>query len=374
MTSHFEEHLQHDIDQIRDKVIVMGRLVEDALRGALCTVRDQNRQTAYSVILKDRYIDDLENELDHLCLKFLVKQQPAAGHLRLAYSVIKINSQLERVGDYAEAIARQFLILDDMDWPPGYEASVAVIETTIRMIHNAVQAFADEHAELAAETLKMEKDRIVDHQRAQILTDLIREHSEGKLSSEALVPLMTIANRCERIGDQAGNICEEILYILTGEDRRQEKKHIIRVLFVDEHDACRNQMAEGISNALGLTRIKFSSAGLETESIDPKTVQFMAKKGIDISHQTQSYIDQILRPEDYHVIISLSEATEGVLLPPSSKTVSMTWHIQAPSRVEGSDEEIQTAYEHTFQYLDTHIRDFVQAILGLDLNTREEDG
>jgi arsenate reductase len=220
----------------------------------------------------------------------------------------------------------------------------------------------------------MEKDRIVDHQRAQILTDLIREHSEGKLSSEALVPLMTIANRCERIGDQAGNICEEILYILTGEDRRQEKKHIVRVLFVDEHDACRNQMAEGISNALGLTRIKFSSAGLETESIDPKTVQFMAEKGIDISHQTPSYIDQILRPEDYHVIISLSEATEGVLLPPSSKTVSMTWHIQAPSRVEGSDEEIQTAYERTFQYLDTHIRDFVQAILGLDLNTREEDG
>ena len=312
--------------------------------------------------------------MDHLCLKFLVKQQPVAGHLRLAYSVIKINSQLERVGDYAEAIARQFLILDDMDWPPDYEASVAVIETTIRMIHNAVQAFADEHAELATETLKMEKDRIVDHQRAQILTDLIREHSEGKLSSEALVPLMTIANRCERIGDQAGNICEEILYILTGEDRRQEKKHIIRVLFVDEHDACRNQMAEGISNALGLTRIKFSSAGLETESIDPKTVQFMAEKGIDISHQTPSYIDQILRPEDYHVIISLSEATEGVLLPPSSKTVSMTWHIQAPSRVEGSDEEIQTAYERTFQYLDTHIREFVQAILGLDLNTREEDG
>ena len=173
MTSHFEEHLQHDIDQIRDKVIVMGRLVEDALRGALYTVRDQNRQTAYSVILKDRYIDDLENELDQLCLKFLVKQQPAAGHLRLAYSVIKINSQLERVGDYAEAIARQFLILDDMDWAPDYEASGAVIETTIRMIHNAVQAFADEHAELAAETLKMEKDRIVDHQRAQILLSLI---------------------------------------------------------------------------------------------------------------------------------------------------------------------------------------------------------
>lgn len=373
MTTHFEENLQHDIDEIRDKVIVMGGLVEDALRGALHTVRDQNRQTAYSVILKDRHIDDLENELDHLCLRFLVRQQPAAGHLRLAYGVIKINSQLERVGDYAEAIARQWLILNDMDDQIDYAPSVTLIETTIRMIHNAVQAFTDEDVVLATETLKMEKDRIVDQQRAQIVTELIRQHSEGQVSSEKLVPLMTIANRCERIGDQAGNISEEVLYILTGEDRRHQEEHIFQVLFVDEHDACRNQIAEGISQSLGLSRINFSSAGLEAKSVDSKTVHFMAEKGIDISQQTSSYIDQILHPEHYHVIISMSEATEGVLLPPSSKTVSMTWHIHDPSRVEGSEEEVQTAYEQTFQYLDTHIRDFVQAILGLDIDIEEED-
>jgi phosphate transport system protein len=372
MTTHFEENLQHDIDQVRDKVIDMGGLVEEALRGALHTVRDQNRQTAYAVVLKDRHIDDLENELDHLCLRFLVRQQPAAGHLRLAYGVIKINSQLERVGDYAEAIARQWLILNDMDGQIDYAPSVVLIETTIRMIHNAVQAFADNDAALAAETLKMEKDRIVDHQRAQIVTDLIQQHSEGHLSSEMLVPLMTIANRCERIGDQAGNISEEILYVLTGEDRRHDEEHIFRVLFVDGHDACRNQMAEGISNALGMNRISFASAGLKAGTIDPKTVQFMAQKGIDISQQTSSYIDQILHPEDYHVIISMSKETEGKLLPSSSKTVSMTWHIEDPSTVEGSEEAVQDAYENTFQSLDTHIKDFVQAMLGLDIN-REED-
>lgn len=369
MTSHFEEHLQQDLNEIRDTVIKMGGLVEEALRGALQTVRDQNRQTAYGVILKDRFIDDYENELDHLCLKFLVKYQPAGMPLRLAFGVTKINSQLERVGDYAEAIARQFLILDDMDWTPAYKPTIDLIETTIRMIHNAVQAFAGENEDLATETLRMEKDRVVDEQRAAIMTDLIRQHSEGHLSSQVLAPLMTMANRCERIGDQAGNISEEILYILTGEDRRHEDEHTIQVLFIDEHDACRNQMALGICNMIGLDRIQFSSAGMAAEPIAPRTIDFMAAKGIDISNQTPSYIDQILRPEDYHVIISMSQATEGALLPPSSKTISITWDIEDPSRHTGSEADIQAAYEHAYDYIDSHIREFVQAVLGLDIDS-----
>src|SRR5260221_12303441 len=109
MQSHFEESLQRDVKLIRRKVLEMSALAVRALKGSLEALVERNRQLAYSVILRDQYIDELEKELDRLCLEFLVRQQPAAGHLRFAYATIKINLELERIGDYAESIARQVL-------------------------------------------------------------------------------------------------------------------------------------------------------------------------------------------------------------------------------------------------------------------------
>src|SRR6185369_12974081 len=93
----------------QEKVSEMGGLAEQALRDCLSALRNRNRQLAYTVILRDSRIDELEKEVDRLCLEFLVRQQPVAGPLRFAYSTIRINLELERVGDYAESIARQVL-------------------------------------------------------------------------------------------------------------------------------------------------------------------------------------------------------------------------------------------------------------------------
>src|ERR1041385_8482795 len=87
----------------------MARLAERALTDSLRALVENNLTVAYSVILRDQYIDELEKEIDRLCLEFLVRQQPVAGHLRFAYAAIKINLELERIGDYAESIARQVL-------------------------------------------------------------------------------------------------------------------------------------------------------------------------------------------------------------------------------------------------------------------------
>ncbi len=104
---HLEESLQRGIDLIRGKVVEMADLSERALKASLQALIEQNRQLAYSVILRDQYIDELETELDRLCLEFMVRQQPAASHLRFVFATIKINKGLERVGDYAENIARR---------------------------------------------------------------------------------------------------------------------------------------------------------------------------------------------------------------------------------------------------------------------------
>ena len=113
--THYEETLQRDIERIRAKVRQMGSLAEAALKTSMRALVERNRQTAYSVIVRDQRIDELEKEIDRLCLEFIVRQQPVAGTLRFAYAAIKINSELERVGDYAESIARQ-VVDAGVDW------------------------------------------------------------------------------------------------------------------------------------------------------------------------------------------------------------------------------------------------------------------
>src|SRR5215470_3223950 len=138
MNTHYEETLQRDIDRIRRKVTDMAGLAERALRSCLQALSDRNRQLAYSVILRDQRIDELEKEIDRLCLEFIVRQQPVAGTLRFAYATIKINLELERVGDYAESMARSVLNLSDMDAQFPLEAFVQIAELAIPMLHDAV--------------------------------------------------------------------------------------------------------------------------------------------------------------------------------------------------------------------------------------------
>jgi phosphate transport system protein len=368
MSPGLEESLRRDIDQIRSTVIKMGRLAEGALSACLHALTETDRQLAYSVILRDRYIDEREKELDRLCQRFLVRQQPAGSHLRFVYAVIKINNELERIGDYAESIARHFLALSAIDPQPTYDAIQDIARQSIPMLRNALQAFSDRDPELAKRTMEME-DR-VDKIRWNITDELGKLFEDSKLPSEAFQSLMNIANRFERVADRACNICEEVLYMCTGEDVKHKGKEVFRVLFVDEHDACRGQMAKGIGNSLGLDRFKFHSAGISAQPVALKTVDFMAEKGIDISKETSKYLNQVLDLQDYQIYVGLCEEAEKAFPPPPTKMISVHWEIENPSKLEGSEEEIRAAYEKTYKILDSHIRDLVEAILGVD--TRKE--
>ena len=90
--------MQRDIDAIQAKLAGMAAMVERALRASLQALITNDRQKAYSVILRDEYIDLLETEVDRICLEFLVRHQPVAGHLRFVFAVIQINRELERGG------------------------------------------------------------------------------------------------------------------------------------------------------------------------------------------------------------------------------------------------------------------------------------
>ncbi len=367
MPTRLEESLERDIERIRQQVREMSGLAEQALRDCVEALTEGHRQKAYAVILRDQYIDEKEKSIDRLCLEFLVRQQPVGAHLRLAYSTIKINLELERVGDYAESVARHALRLSDHPTPPVeiVERIVEMADLAIPLLHDAVEAFVQQDPNLADRVIVTEP--AVDVLLATLLTELIEALRETRITPEMMEPLVTIGRRFERVADQARNICMETIYMCTGEYAKHMGSETFRVLFVGERNACRSQMAESIAQSLDQPKFVFSSAGLDPQAIDPRTVAFMKDKGFDLSRMAPKAIYQVPNVDHYRVIVGVApEAREAFPRSPR-KVVYVDWSIDDPSRAQGGPEQVTAAYEATFAFLSSHVRDLVGAVLGVRL-------
>jgi phosphate transport system protein len=362
MQSHFEESLQQDISRIAAKVKGMAALDERALRDCLKALQEGNRQLAYTVILRDQRIDEMEREIDQLCLNFLVRQQPAGGPLRLAYATIRINLELERIGDYAESIARQVLKLIALNAAAPINRFIEIAELSIPMLHDAVRAFVEQNAELAKSTMKIEEE--VDVLRSRINAELFQWRQENKIPLEALTPMMTIARRFERVSDQAKNICQEALYVCTGEYTKHKGEESFRWLFVDEHNSCLSVMAEAIGNSLQLRQFNFSSAGLDAKPVEERTLNFMKEKGLNPPKHSSRSLSQIQDFDHFHIVVTLGESVQKAMPAAPRKTFYFDWIVADPSQFGGAPNQVKEAYEKTYQALRSHILDLVEAILG----------
>ena len=370
MSTYYEETLQRDSDRIRGKVAEMAGLAEGALAACLRALIERNRQLAYSVILRDQRIDTFEQEIDRLCLEFIVRQQPVAKHLRFAYVTIKINQEIERIGDYAESIARQIIKLANIDCSIPLDRYRQIADLSIPMLHDAVQAYLTENAEVARRLQSVEEE--VDGLKSLINAELVQLEKSGRIPLEALTPLMTIARRFERVSDQAKNICEEVLYLISGEYQKHIGGDVWRVVFVDEHNSCRSQMAEGIANSLQQPKFLFASAGLDPRPVDPGTIAFLKEKGIDISRASSRSIEGVPNLEYYQLAIALAQEAKPALalakeakgaFPVKTRAVCLDWSIPDPSKTQGSTEEIRKAYEDAYEHLHVQIQDLVEGIL-----------
>jgi phosphate transport system protein len=357
---HLEASLQRDSDLIRGKIQDMSGRCEQALTTCLKALQESNRQLAYSVILRDRAIDELEKQIDRLCLEFIIRQQPVATHLRFVYSTIKINAELERIGDYAESIARQILKLAKYDLKSFHPQFVEIANLSIPMLHTAVQCFLDQNAELARKTMAVEDE--VDVLRHKINATLLRAHSENKFPIEALTPLLTIARRLERVSDQAKNICEEVLYICTGESYKHQGAEVIRVLFVDQDNACASQIAEALANSMSRPKLVFASAGLDPKPVDPDVIKFLRSKGIDVGRPASKSVQQVPNLDHYQVLVALGTDVKKALPVTGNKVITLEWALK------DLHAEPHGAYDEIYRTLHEHITDLSEAILGDDQN------
>ena len=364
MASQLEASLQHDMNLIRSQVREMSEQCARALDGALRALVGEERQAAYLVILRDQQIDEMEQQLDRLCLEFLVRQQPAGGHLRFAYAATKISTELERIGDHAEAIARRVLKLEQVRPAFAYDAFREMGEACLGMLRDAVRAFVENDAELAQATMRIE--RTIDKMRRRIDETLAEKEREGQIALEPFALMSTISRRIERVSDEVRDICAETLYMCTGDFVKHKSPEAFRILFVDQHNHCRSQMAESIASTMTHPRLLFSSAGIDPQPIDPRLPKFLAEKGLDLGRHSPKSLAQIPNLDHYHVVVAFDEGAYYALRFRRTPTVCIDWPVEDPSALPGTLDEQRGSYERAFAAIRGQLQDLVDAIVRQD--------
>ncbi len=217
MHRHFEEELKH----LKERLLHMSSLVEESISSSIKALVDRNVMLAQKVIESDNAINMIEIEIDEQALKFLALHQPQASDLRFVMSIMKINSDLERMGDLAVNIAEQAVQLLKV---PSLKAPIDIpkmARASQKMLKDSLNAFVNSDSKLAMDVCK--RDDEVDNFNRQIFQDLLKYMAEDSKSIERAVDLILVARNLERIADHSTNICEDVIYIVEG---RTIKHHI----------------------------------------------------------------------------------------------------------------------------------------------------
>ena len=362
MTTHLEENLRRDLDRIRQQITAMSDVAVGTLQDCVKALDEKNRQLAFIIILRDQRIDHMEKEIDRSCLEFIVRHQPVGVHLRFAYASLQVNLQLERIGDYAESIARQVIKLVDLQCQIPTGLFTDITSASISMLRNAVTAFVRQDADLAGATAQIEEK--VDVLQNQVNSEVMHLVQINQIPLAAMTPLLTVARRFERVSDQAKSMCQETLYICTGEYAKHQGSQIYRVLFVDDDHGCLSQMAEAIGNALGHREFEFSSAGLQPRPLDPKVVDFLRQKGLSLPIRKPNPVPTGFEIQEFRVVIALTRNAQRQIPTPPRKTVQLEWVVEEPGSLSGSAEEFTAGAERAYQSLSKQIFGFVTALLG----------
>jgi len=358
--SHLEEQLQRDIDRIRDKVREMADLALRALEDSVKALVDGDRKLAYAAILRDSRIDDLESAIDNKCVEFMVRHIPVAKNLRFSHSVAKIVSELERVGDYAESINRQAILLSQAPAKPGLATYEQLAEVAIDAIRQAIRAFLDEDVELAERTWALDARANTLHQ--EIYRDLLAVAPQDADGLSTLFSLLSVANRFERVADQASNIAEEVHYIVTGQMVKHQLHRDLQILFVSSSNSCRSLMAEGIAKTIAGDHFEFSSAGIDAEKPIADAVDFLAHRGIDVSGHTSSTVDEAGDLGRFKVVVAIGKEAAKSLPRVGYRTIALEWDVDNPS--DGASDATQERYEAVFDDLVERITELIRSLHG----------
>jgi phosphate transport system protein len=211
-------HFQEELDQLKSRLLEMGGLAEDRVRLAVTALVNRDTALVDEVLAGDAPINEFHIEIDSRCVKLLALHQPMAVDLRSILSAVKINTDLERVGDLAinigEAAARY------LTHPPVKELIdiPRMADIAHRMLRDALDAFVRRDTVLAQHVLDADDD--LDALKTQVFRELLTYMLQDPHTIEASLDLILISRHLERIGDHATNIAEDVIFMVSARDVR----------------------------------------------------------------------------------------------------------------------------------------------------------
>ena len=214
MRNRFDRQLK----KLNDELIDMGSMIEKSIEKALVALVTQNVEKAKEVIAFDLEIDRQEREIESLCMKLLLQQQPVARDLRLISSALKMITDMERIGDQAADIAELAIFMAEKPYIKELKHITQMGQETMAMVVTSVDAFVEKDLEKAQEVLT--HDDIVDQLFDAVKSELIEMIHQDKEIGEQATDLLMVAKYFERIGDHATNIAEWVIYSMTGEHEK----------------------------------------------------------------------------------------------------------------------------------------------------------
>ncbi len=209
------KHFRRELEGIKKRVLTLGSLVEDRVRTAGTAIASMDAEAATAIIRSDHEIDQMEVELEEECLKVLALHQPVAVDLRFIISVIKINNELERIGDQAVNIAQRIEVIARRPRPPFSFDYAVMSEKVIRMLKMSLDALVNLDVDLAYKVIMLDD-----------AVDLIKKEAYDKIKQAIqelpervgyYINLLLISRHLERLADHCTNIAEEVIYLVEGE-------------------------------------------------------------------------------------------------------------------------------------------------------------
>ncbi len=216
-------HLKKEIDHLKKELLILCGMVEDSFWQAVKSIRNRDVELAKKVIDSDIEIDQMEVEVEEDCLKILALHQPVAIDLRFIITALKINSDLERIGDLAVNIAErsQFLSAQKpIDMPFDFEA---MAEKTQAMVKKSLDALVNIDCDLASEVCRADDE--IDAINRQMYDQVKDQTKQTPENIEILIHLLSISRHLERIADHATNIAEDVIYMVKGEIVRHKTEN-----------------------------------------------------------------------------------------------------------------------------------------------------
>ncbi len=230
---HISKQFNEEMEDIRNKVLAMGGLVEQQIEQAVSAFMTCDLELAEKVIQQDDLVDSLQVDIDQECSEILAKRQPAAFDLRMLLASVKIITDLERVGDEATRIAKMTMRLEKTEYyHEQYHEIRHLLDMVKKMLHGSLDALARMDTDNIADITS--NDKIVDQEYASIIRQLITQMMENPRNITRTLDVLWSARALERIGDHSCNICEHVIYMIKGRDVRHSSQDELEQIISDK--------------------------------------------------------------------------------------------------------------------------------------------